>query len=946
MLPKQHASSSGKQVADSTFPVTSAFMGHCDDGSDASLGYRSTQNHPQPYSSITRIGKVDFPRFDGSQIRDWVFKVEEFFEIDFTPADMKVRMAAIHFDGRASTWHHNMLQTPGPKRWLRDWYVYKSLIMERFEDVLDDPVAELKRLQEMSGIEDYHEKFELIKTRVNLNEEYLVSTYLAGLRLETQMHVRMFDPQSIRQCLVLGRLYEKAHPPHKQPYGGTYTKQVPKKEFKEPTQQLTPYDQRMPPRKLLSQAELSERRAKGLCFQCDEKYTPDHYLKHKKTQIYILEVEDDVEESDMDISTEQPLVVHEENNRPQASVSAVSGVADYTTMKVRGYHEKRVIFLLLDTGSTHNFMDPKTAELLGVRVTHASCSTVSVADGSQLGVQGKVDKFKWEFHGTKFQVDFMIIPLGNCDVVLGVQWLVTLGDITLNLKKLEMSFVTDNTRVRLHGIKQGSFREVKTLKFNQKQESQVQISMICANTIIAEPDIQLCAIQGNASNQTSLPAITQLQEEFSDIFAEPTELPAFRENHNHKIPVKEGVDPINQRSYRYAIHQKNEIDKMVEEMLTKGIIQPISSPYASPVVLVKKKDGTWRLCVDYRGLNGVTIKNRFPIPLIEDLMDELGGAVIFSKIDLRAGYHQVRMDPTDICKTAFKTHCGHFEYVVMPFGLTNAQASFQGLMNDVFRKFLRKFVLIFFDDILIYSSSMEEHLQHLRLVFQTMREHSLFAKESKCEFATDKVEYLGHYIAANGVSTDPNKIQAAADWPIPQTLKQLRGFLGLAGYYRRFVKNFGTIARPLTLLTKKDAFEWSTEASAAFQVLKSALCHAPVLALPLFDKPFIVETDACTQGIGAVLMQEGHPLAYISRHLKGKQINNFWLLCLLCRSGGIIYCLIILSSRPIKGVSSIFWNSDSIPLYNNSGFPNSLNLIMKSNIVRAKKMWRLMHYLV
>ena len=158
------------------------------------MGYRSPQNHPQPYSSITRIGKVDFPRFDGSQIRDWVFKVEEFFEIDSTPADMKVRMAAIHFDGRASTWHHNMLQTLGPKRWLRDWYVYKSLIMERFEDVLDDPVAELKRLQETSGIEDYHEKFELIKTRVNLNEEYLVITYLAGLRLETQMHVRMFDP--------------------------------------------------------------------------------------------------------------------------------------------------------------------------------------------------------------------------------------------------------------------------------------------------------------------------------------------------------------------------------------------------------------------------------------------------------------------------------------------------------------------------------------------------------------------------------------------------------------------------------------------------------------------------------------------------------------------------------------------------------------------------------
>lgn len=189
--------------------------------------------------------------------------------------------------------------------------------------------------------------------------------------------------------------------------------------------------------------------------------------------------------------------------------------------------------------------------------------------------------------------------------------------------------------------------------------------MIYAHNVEEEKNWQVCAIEGNAGSQLNSSDIIQQQEEFSDIFAEPKALPPFRANHNHKIPVKEGSDPINQRPYRYAVHQKNEIDKMVEEMLTKGIIQPSSSPYASPVVLVKKKDGTWRLCVDYRGLNGVTIKDRFPIPLIEDLMDELGGAAVFSKIDLRAGYHQVRMDPADIFKTAFKTHCGHFEYVLM-----------------------------------------------------------------------------------------------------------------------------------------------------------------------------------------------------------------------------------------------------------------------------------------
>jgi len=333
----------------------------------------------------------------------------------------------------------------------------------------------------------------------------------------------------------------------------------------------------------------------------------------------MIEVEEDVEESDMDTSTEQPLVVHDGNNRPHASVSAVIGVADYTTMKVRDTHAKRVIFVLLDTGSTHNFMDPKTAELLGVKLSSAGCSTVYVADGSQLGVRSKVDKFKWEFHGSNFQADFMVIPLGNCDVVLGVQWLVTLGDITWNLQKLEMSFVAGHKKVLLHGIKPGSVREVKALKFNKKQESQVQISMIYANTCEEPNNKQICAIENN-NNTAVFPAIKQLQEESADIFEEPTELPPFRDNHNHKIPIKEGYDPINQRPYRYAVHQKNEIDKIVEDLLAKGTIQKSSSPYASPVVLVKKKDDSWRLCVDCRGLNGVTIKDRFPIPLIEDLI--------------------------------------------------------------------------------------------------------------------------------------------------------------------------------------------------------------------------------------------------------------------------------------------------------------------------------------
>lgn len=266
------------------------------------------------------------------------------------------------------------------------------------------------------------------------------------------------------------------------------------------------------------------------------------------------------------------------------------------------------------------------------------------------------------------------------------------------------------------------------------------------------------------------------------------------------------------------------------------------------------------------------------MPPVEDILDELVGAKFFTSIDMTSGYHQIRMGVEDEFKTIFKTHHDHYQFRVMPFGLTNAPASFQCAMNSILQSFLRKFVMVFLDDILIYSSSLEAHLQHIRLVLDKLREHQFYLKMKKCTFMKSELKYLGHVISREGVSTDPSKTEVMLNWPQPRNVTELRGFLGLTGYYRRFVKNYGLLAKPLTrLLQKQQGFAWSEEAQIAFENLKQAMASTPVLALPRFDLPFTVETDASDIGLGAVLMQQGRPIAFISKALgeKNKHLSIY-----------------------------------------------------------------------
>ncbi|GJU35293.1 hypothetical protein Tco_1183647 [Tanacetum coccineum] len=341
-----------------------------------------------------------------------------------------------------------------------------------------------------------------------------------------------------------------------------------------------------------------------------------------------------------------------------------------------------------------------------------------------------------------------------------------------------------------------------------------------------------------------------------------------------QIDLVPGAASVARAPYRLAPSKMKALSEQLQELSNKGFIRPSSSPWGALVLFVKKKDGSFQICIDYQELNKLTVKNRYPLPRIDDLFDQLQGSSVYSKIYLCLGYHQLRVREEDIPKTAFRTRYGHYEFQVIPFGLTNAHAVFMDLMNRVCKPYLDKFVIVFIDDILIYSKNEKEHEEHLKVILELLKKEELHAKFSKCEFWIPKVQFLGHVIDRQGIHVDPAKIESIKDWASPKTPTEIHQFLGLAGYYRRFIKGFSKIVMPMTNLTqKKVAFKWGDKQEAAFQILKNKLCSAPILALPQGAKNFIVYCDASHKRLGAVLMQNEKVIAYASRQLKIHEKN-------------------------------------------------------------------------
>ncbi|KAJ0476776.1 putative nucleotidyltransferase, Ribonuclease H [Helianthus annuus] len=488
---------------------------------------------------------------------------------------------------------------------------------------------------------------------------------------------------------------------------------------------------------------------------------------------------------------------------------------------------------------------------------------VEVATGRTVTVNSVLRDCTLELNNHIFPIDLISMQLRSFDVIVGMDFLrENHAEVVCFDKMIRFSLANGNLlcvygETASKGLKLMSC--VQASKYLRKE-----YRAFLANIVIAEKE------KKGKSGVNDVPVVC----EFPNVF--PEDLPGLPPSRDidFRIDLIPGANPVAKAPYPLAPSEMWELSNQLQELLEKGFIRPSTSPWGAPVLFVKKKDGSFRMCIDYRELNKLTIKNHYPLSRIDDLFDQLQGATCFSKIDLRSGYHQLRIQEEDIPKTAFRTRYGHYEFVVMPFGLTNAPAVFMDLMNRVCKPFLDRFVIVFIDDVLIYSKSKTEHAQHLRLVLELLQGNQLYAKFSKCEFWLEEVQFLGHIVNSQGIHVDPAKIEAVKSWITPKNPSEVRSFLGLAGKYRRFIEGFSKIDVPLTALTQKDKpFVWGTEQESAFQTLKHKLCNAPILTLPDGNNDFIVYCDASNLGRGCVLMQRDKVIAYASRQLKIHEKN-------------------------------------------------------------------------
>lgn len=585
-------------------------------------------------------------------------------------------------------------------------------------------------------------------------------------------------------------------------------------------------------------------------------------------------------ETPQQLPAPQPLAAMDMDPELSGSISSMHPADDSTAnsppFRFSGILRRHPVRVMVDSGSSGNFIAQQWVNKHNMATAPATGS-VKLANGNIARVVGTLPSAHLTIGSYQTTLPLTVLDLDGHDIVLGHPWLKAVNPHI----NWQSGYMVITKRTRKHTL-----RAMDTADLGEG----IHVISSISYQRHAHPDDETYLLSITDTDAPKSPPLEpqfktqadRLIKLFADVF--PSDLPSGlppKRTMDYTISLEPGNEPPCRPLYRLAPDELDELKSTLASLLEKQFIQPSISPFGAPVLFVKKKDGSRRMVIDYRALNKITTKNKYPIPLIDDLLDSLAGSKIWTGLDLMSGYHQSRVAPEDTHKTAFRTRYGSYEFRVVPFGLCNAPSYFSNMMADVLRPYLDKFVIVYIDDILIYSKTPEEHEEHVKLVLQRLREAKLYAKLSKCAFFQQRIEFLGYIITPEGISPDPRKIQAVQDWPKPTNVTEVLRFLGFAGFYRRFVKGYSSIAAPLSDLTKAGAgttpVTWNPTAESAFSALKQAMTTAPVLQPFDPGKPIKVTTDASDVGIGAELAQQHgsvwHPVAFLSRKLTPAEQN-------------------------------------------------------------------------
>ena len=584
----------------------------------------------------------------------------------------------------------------------------------------------------------------------------------------------------------------------------------------------------------------------------------------------------------------------------QISELPVKGLEIEGVIKGRRFHG------YLDSGSSGNYVSEAIVTELGLTTVPIE-RTAILADGKIVNISRACERIKVRFGQVTSTESAFVFPDLGYDLILGMPWLeredprISFKNKTVALQRnaqwinlpvrsdypeenkvqsiLHTVSVTENSATRILSKASTSKRPGFLVVVRDCQPADPtadRLNVVERGDVFNAPDDLDKLIRPDMPD-----SFKKIIEEHRGVFPKdlPVGVPPVRKGHEFRIDLDdEEMAPIHRPLYKLSPAELDEVKAQVDYLLEQKKIKPSDSPWGAPILFVPKKDGGLRMCVDYRWINKVTVKNRYPLPLPEELMDRVGKAKFFTKIDLRSGYWQFPVRPKDTAKTAFRTRYGHFEFLVAPFGLTNCPAQFQTLVQDILSDFLDVFVVVFIDDILVYSRDMEAHTEHVRKVLSRLAEHELYAKASKCELAVTQTDYLGYRLTGDGISPMGQKVEAVRNWKDLANVGDVRSFLGLASYYRKFIPQFARVAGPLHDLTKKDfPWKWGIREQQAFSTLKERLSNAPILLLPDPELPYTVITDASNDACGAVLMQDHgrglQPISYLSRRFKAAELN-------------------------------------------------------------------------